>query len=168
VSDWAIVAASDPRSGVVIEEGATRNGHRQIRARGKNSRVAVKLDKRRRDCAPQDRCRKGNPKEIWAKQQFARDSFDYAVGKCPSGFIPGDYGFVTITESAITTPEPSTLWLLGAGCVGGLLALLWSRKNIERRTRSHHSHHFHRYAGNGPGTVKLFLGIVEWELKLQQ
>ena len=73
MSDWAIVAASDPRSGVVIEEGATRNGHCQIRALGKSSRVAVKLDRRRRDCAPQDRCRKVNPKEIWAKQQFARD-----------------------------------------------------------------------------------------------
>jgi hypothetical protein len=47
-----------------------------------------------------------------------------------SGFFPGDFGFVIITESAITTPEPSTLWLLGTGCVGGLLALLWSRKNM--------------------------------------
>jgi hypothetical protein len=47
-----------------------------------------------------------------------------------SGFFPGDFGFVIITESAITTPEPSTLWLLGVGCVGCLLALLWSRKNM--------------------------------------
>jgi hypothetical protein len=47
-----------------------------------------------------------------------------------SGFFPGDFGFVIITESALTTPEPSTLWLLGVGCVGCLLALLWSRKNM--------------------------------------
>ena len=53
---------------------------------------------------------------------------DYAPGTCPEGFRPGDYGFVKI--QAITTPEPSTLWLLGVGCVGGLLALLWSRKNV--------------------------------------
>ena len=50
------------------------------------------------------------------------------VGKPWDGqrFVPGDYISMTITE--VTTPEPSTFWLLGVGCVGGLLALLWSRK----------------------------------------
>ena len=45
------------------------------------------------------------------------------------GWVPGDYGAFTITESVlVTTPEPNTGLLLGVGCIGGLLALFWSRK----------------------------------------
>ena len=54
------------------------------------------------------------------------------------GWVPGDYGAFTITESVlVTTPEPNTGLLLGVGCVGGLLALLWSRKNMRASLPSH-------------------------------
>src|SRR5438445_2809208 len=66
--------------------------------------------KERRDCSSQNRSRKGNPKEIWAKQQFASHSIDSYDPNYAEAFSDRSKAYAVLVRSECARLQ--ALWLL--------------------------------------------------------